>query len=170
MTKKTIRSKQQNLDEGLLWAVENDNKDLVKILLKEGANVDCFAYRAYDDMYINSVGLCAEDNNISMMELLLQNGATLNFDNDNGRITHPLVIAVLSHNLEMTKYLLVKECSANQVYKGNKTILSLAIDRSNDSLSEEDENRDIYLQISQLLLDHGAKLTFCDNEANNDAV
>lgn len=129
----------------LIYASDEGRLEIVEYLVENGASIDAETLTITRDLEIfkyllkqgnvniNSVGYLGmtalslasiEESNLEMFEYLLENGADVNVQNDDGSTA--LMIASLYGNLEMVKYLLEKGANINAQDNDNSTALIYA--------------------------------------------
>lgn len=124
------------------YAVLRGNEKLVKVLLKNGANV-----KSYNDsmkQLINSI--IAE--NSSMMKLLLKNGANINASDVDGKT--PLMFAVSNEKVEMINEIIKIDKHINAVDANNETALMYAVRSGNIKIVETLLNNKANLYIENI--------------------
>jgi len=92
----------------LIWAIENSEPDIIKLLLSEGANPNA---KGIGGSRKSPLHYAAEKNNKNLAKLLLAKGAYLNYTDIFGHT--PLDVAVDNNNPELAKYLLIKNAEYN---------------------------------------------------------
>lgn len=129
-----------------LMLASKNNKDIVKLLLDNGAQINETNFNEETPLIIATYKC-----NYDVVELLLDNGADINKTGNNKDT--PLMIAIGENNYDVVELLLEKGADINKTgYKGD-TPLSVAINIGNDD-------------IVKLLLDNGADLDIADNNGN----
>jgi len=154
MTEMTDEEKrQQELDYGLILATSNNYKLLIDLLLENGANINVVVPpKSYWQLYESCMSIAIKDRNLFLAKYLLSKGALIN--NPISNECAPLVNAINNYDVEAVKFLLENGASAHGWYeKPHQTFLDRCINRV--VYSEIKERKEL-LQITQLLLDHGA--------------
>jgi ankyrin repeat protein len=148
------KKEKENLDFMLLIACRNGNTKDVESLLKKGANVhyrislskDTPLHEASNMMYIvediNGT-LCSRKKDLSIIKLLIDNGAYIDAVNFYGKT--PMMKAIDNENIKLIKFLLENGADVNFGTRSGGYPLKNAIDNS-------------YNDIAQLLISHKAKL------------
>lgn len=102
----------------LLWAVYKENKDIVKLLLENGADIES------TDLKNGNTPLFLSANNLEITKLLIDKGANVNAKNKEG--FSPLAFAVEANNIEVVKLLLKKGSDVNDTNSWDETPLMMA--------------------------------------------
>lgn len=149
-----VNSKDIDNRSALMWALIVENKDIVELLLSNGADV---IYNGRS-VLISAVEGQGED----MVKLLLNNNTVvknINFQDDNG--FSALMSAVFLNDISVVRLLLnIKNIAINLQDKNGISALMLAVNREN--LSDADAN--VNQAIVVLLLKAGADATLKDKE------
>ncbi|XP_055853420.1 ankyrin-1-like [Episyrphus balteatus] len=103
-------------------ATENEDFEIVKILLKKGANVNSTTADGHTPLH-----LACKTGNVETIDLLLSNNVDINARAHN-KLT-PLYIAVENSRREAAKFLMDHEAQINDEFDNGKTILSCAVDK-----------------------------------------
>ncbi|XP_055838337.1 ankyrin-3-like [Episyrphus balteatus] len=103
-------------------ATENGDLEIVKVLLKKGANVN---FKTADGL--TSLHLACKTGNVEIIDLLLSSNADINAREHN-KLT-PLYIAVENSRREAAKLLMDHGAKINDEFDNGKTILSCAVDK-----------------------------------------
>lgn len=99
----------------------DDSSDIVEILLKHQAEVDCFA-----EGYITPLHIVAQNGNLKIVKILLENQANVNLTNENGETA--LHMAIKNGNIDVLRLLLEHGAEVNcNEYKNGLSPLHLAI-------------------------------------------
>lgn len=93
----------------LYLAVKNNNHDMIKLLVNNGANIN------FPVFYLNHVlTMPVRDNNIKMVKFLIDLGADVNYNKDSE--SSPLLNAILASNYSMVRFLIKKGADINQEF------------------------------------------------------
>jgi ankyrin repeat protein len=128
-------------------AIERNNLDMVKLLLKFGAKLD-----VEDEEKMTPLMMISEDSSLELVELLLKKGAKVNAVAENGDT--PLILAAREAKTEVLKALIDAGAELNVQNKEGVSALMNAAD---------DEN----LESVRLLVLAGAKINLRDNDGDN---
>ena len=119
-----IKQANQDTKDGyILYAVETNQIDIVKILLKSGANVDTKKPKKNTSL----LHIAVENNQTEMVKLLINNKANLEAkDHDSEYGDTPLVLAIDNMNYEIAEILLEAGANVNVHCNVNECIAPLA--------------------------------------------
>jgi ankyrin repeat protein len=89
----------------LLTAVMENNADIVKLLLENGADPNAISYIYFEDIEgkYSALMIAVYNNNFEITKLLVENKAEINYSDD---FPSALLLAVLNQNIIMLKFLL----------------------------------------------------------------
>ena len=123
----------------LMTATRRNNLELVKLLLKKGADVNLV-----NQCGNNALNLACSDQCFDIVKYLLQN-TNVNINHQNNHGWSPLMTAVCRINLELVKLLLKQGADVNLVNCNDDDALKLAIYNNDISLfiSKEIKRRNI---------------------------
>jgi hypothetical protein len=129
----------EELTEALVYAVRAGDFDVIKALVKAGANIN-----AYNDSDTSALYEAFRSENFNIVDYLLAKGAILNVKADYTREYHRiepyLFKAIHNSNIRLVKNLLKYGINTNVKNKYNKTPLEYAIERKEISISEYFKN------------------------------
>ena len=137
----------EGLNASLLIAVDKNNKDMVTLLLKNGANPDYEAGYYSDTPLHLAISKGFDD----IVKLLLDKKADVNLKNSYGNT--PLHVAVSVGNDNLIKLLLDKKADVNAKGSGDDTPLHIAIRKG-------------YYDVAKLLLDRKADINLKNRYGN----
>ena len=118
-------------------ALESNNVDIAKLLIKAGANIEAKGFRHFS----TPLHVAVANNKLKLAELFINKGANVNARDSNKNT--PLMSAVLNQHYKMTKLLLKNGANPNSM-SYNKTPLKIAVQDLED------------LAMVKLLLEYGA--------------
>jgi hypothetical protein len=144
------------------YAIDNNQPDVIKVLLKKGA--------AVNDGFLRAV----EKGNLEAVDLLISNGASLAEKDFEGNTA--LVLAVMNNHLKIAEYLIEKGADINAKKHNGDTVLIIAAEngyrdilellianRANISTKDKKGHsalwhagRNSYAEIANILKQHGA--------------
>ncbi len=144
----------------LLIPIKNENIEIMKYLLENGADVNIKDMSGYSPL-MNLISF--DKNNLDMIDLLINNGAKLEDINNNGAT--PLILACYHFNTQVIKHLVDKNANVNATDFFGGTPLTILIwlhseegrkefDSNNQKAFDEKEN----LFLIEYLLKNGAKV------------
>ncbi|MBA8667837.1 ankyrin repeat domain-containing protein [Holosporaceae bacterium 'Namur'] len=166
-----------NIFDPLMYAAEIGNIEIVKFLIKYGANIRCRDYqytpllkaseKGYEDVVkllldigcnyndSNSYGhtavlLAAYNGHTNIVKLFLERGISVDWENKNGCTL--LMAATIKSRMDVIKLLINKGVNINKLSKSGHTALSVAIESKNEEAVE-------------LLLENGAD---ANKKSNNN--
>jgi ankyrin repeat protein len=121
----------QSKNEQLIEAIQKNEKDKAELLLKAGCDPNYIKIGS-PYMEVTPLILAVQTQNISMVNLLIDNKANINWK-DNLK-SSAIIYSVSSGNLAMTKLLAEHGANLNEVNGENKSVLSLAKEFGNKDL------------------------------------
>lgn len=128
----------------LMYAVQNQNKDIIGYLIDKGADIDVKPQNG-----ITPLLAACRSGDLEIIELIIRKGADINISNKNG-VTALIYAVTLDHYI-MTDMLLYYGAWINKAdYQGNTPLLIAAYFG--------------YTDLVKLLLDKGASLDLADNK------
>ncbi|MCH5283516.1 MAG: ankyrin repeat domain-containing protein [Treponema sp.] len=127
----------------LFFAMENDYKKLVELLIEKGANIECRGKYENTPLLI-----AAHDGNLALVSLLVEHGANIECENED-KFT-PLSAAAAKGSLDTVSFLLEKGANVEHEDKNGSTPLEYA--------AIVGKNKEIV----SLLIEHGANIEHKD--------
>lgn len=110
-------------------ACADNNEELLRVLIRLGAPVTS------DDVYQDPLVAVSGECSTRMLAILLENGAKINWETDDGPYSHALGMAIISGSLEACKYLVDQGAVFNTLRK-KQTCLSLALQLGKDEIAD----------------------------------
>ena len=126
----------------LSYAVNNGDIEIAKLLLENKAKIK-------DELLI-AIKSPIVESSINMMKLLIENGANINYTDENGFT--PLNIAIESGDMELTKFLITNGANVNSLMQDGVSLIGYAIAQNN-------------MDLLQMLIENGANV----NNTNGDS-
>lgn len=114
-----------NQRTALMWAVNGGNTRMVKFLIKRGADVNLFDNSLDTALHYGGQGIIE---NLTIVKLLVENGANVNFINANG-----IMPIVLYHDVQIFQYLIDNGADINCKIN-NKSLLYYLCKSNRDEL------------------------------------
>ncbi|TVL54277.1 ankyrin repeat domain-containing protein [Brachyspira hyodysenteriae] len=110
----------------LVYASSDENEEMVKFLLEKGADANTVCEIENEDMVISPTPLmnAAYNGNINIINMLLENGADINYTTDFG--TTPLMMAASFNHFEAVKVLLENNADTSITDEDGRTALDWA--------------------------------------------
>uniref|UniRef100_UPI003F4B25E1 ankyrin repeat domain-containing protein n=1 Tax=Brachyspira catarrhinii TaxID=2528966 RepID=UPI003F4B25E1 len=110
----------------LVYASSDENEEMVKFLLAKGADANTVCEIENEDMVISPTPLmnAAYNGNINIINMLLENGADINYTTDFG--TTPLMMAASFNHFEAVKVLLENNADTSITDEDGRTALDWA--------------------------------------------
>jgi len=115
-------------DKPLGDVASEDYLDIVKFLIKNGANINLQDKSGYTRLYY-AITLSPK----SVVELLIKNGADINLQDNNNNT--PLHIALLLEKLDVAKLLIKNKAKINEKNKYDQTPLNLAASKGHQTIA-----------------------------------
>lgn len=142
-----VNAVNQNGMTAIIIAVIKNNVKMAKVLIKKGANLT--------QENRSLVMFAVHHNNMELMQLLVENQAELNFQNDQNFT--PLIIAIVKGQTEIAIYLIEKGADVNLKNIYGQTALIFAVHHKNSL-------------IVNCLIKHSANATLADSEGKTALI
>jgi len=127
-----------NNNKELLRAIEENNFDLVKLLVKDVINLNYFDNLNYVYKYESPLALSIKKKNLELVKYLVDNGANVNFKFQERVYIDSLIsmleIAIIYNSLEIIKYLIEKGANIEDTNIEGSTALIIAINEGRPSI------------------------------------
>lgn len=121
----------------LSYAVNNGDIEIAKLLLENKAKIK-------DELLI-AIKSPIVESRINIMKLLIENGANINYTDENG--FNPLNIAIESGDMELTKFLITNGANVNSLMQDGVSLIGYAIAQNN-------------MDLLQILIENGANVNY----------
>lgn len=121
----------------LSYAVNNGDIESAKLLLENKAKIKDELLIAIKSPIVESI--------INMMKLLIENGANVNYTDENR--FNPLNIAIESGDMELTKFLITNGANVNSLMQDGVSLIGYAIAQNN-------------MDLLQILIENGANVNY----------
>ena len=126
----------------LSYAVNNGDIEIAKLLLENKAKIK-------DELLI-AIKSPIVESRINIMKLLIENGANVNYTDENG--FNPLNIAIESGDMELTKFLITNGANVNSLMQDGVSLIGYAIAQNN-------------MDLLQILIENGANVNYTDGDS-----
>lgn len=138
----------------LWYSVVAEHYEISKFLIYEGSDVNVFSKAGK----IGILNMASYNGELGIIQLLLERGADINFQNSGG--VSPLASAILGDHLDIVEFFVQRGCNIELRTVMGKTPLLIVC------ASSERYNKNSY-DIVSVLLDAGAKMDVVDNSGNS---
>ena len=126
----------------LSYAVNNGDIEIAKLLLENKAKIK-------DELLI-AIKSPIVESSINIMKLLIENGANINYTDENG--FNPLNIAIESGDMELTKFLITNGANVNSLMQDGVSLIGYAIAQNN-------------MDLLQMLIENGANVNYTNGDS-----
>ena len=126
----------------LSYAINNGDIEIAKLLLENKVKIK-------DELLIEIKSPIVESR-INIMKLLIENGANINYTDENG--FNPLNIAIESGDMELTKFLITNGANVNSLMQDGVSLIGYAIAQNN-------------MDLLQILIENGANVNYTNGDS-----
>lgn len=126
----------------LSYAVNNGDIEIAKLLLENKVKIK-------DELLI-AIKSPIVESRINIMKLLIENGANINYTDENG--FNPLNIAIESGDMELTKFLITNGANVNSLMQDGVSLIGYAIAQNN-------------MDLLQILIENGANVNYTGGDS-----
>lgn len=126
----------------LSYAVNNGDIEIAKLLLTNKAKIKGELLLAIKSPIVES--------RINIMKLLIENGANINYTDEDG--FNPLNIAIESGDMELTKFLITNGANVNSLMQDGVSLIGYAIAQNN-------------MDLLQILIENGANVNYTNGDS-----
>ena len=126
----------------LSYAVNNGDIEIAKLLLENKVKIK-------DELLI-AIKSPIVESSINIMKLLIENGANINYTDENG--FNPLNIAIESGDMELTKFLITNGANVNSLMQDGVSLIGYAIAQNN-------------MDLLQMLIENGANVNYTNGDS-----
>ena len=126
----------------LSYAINNGDIEIAKLLLENKVKIK-------DELLI-AIKSPIVESRINIMKLLIENGANINYTDENG--FNPLNIAIESGDMELTKFLITNGANVNSLMQDGVSLIGYAIAQNN-------------MDLLQILIENGANVNYTGGDS-----
>ena len=126
----------------LSYAINNGDIEIAKLLLENKVKIK-------DELLI-AIKSPIVESRINIMKLLIENGANINYTDENG--FNPLNIAIESGDMELTKFLITNGANVNSLIQDGVSLIGYAIAQNN-------------MDLLQILIENGANVNYTNGDS-----